>query len=140
MARTHARIKGRSGSKRPVNADLSFVQYSAKDVEKMIVEFGKEDKTPSVIGIILRDTYGIPSVKKLTGKSVTDILKENNLLHEIPEDLASLIKKAENLKKHLVNNKKDLHNRRGLSLIEAKIRRLGKYYKRTGRLPENWKY
>jgi small subunit ribosomal protein S15 len=27
-----------------------------------------------------------------------------------------------------------------LELIEAKIHRLSKYYKRTGKIPENWKY
>jgi small subunit ribosomal protein S15 len=29
---------------------------------------------------------------------------------------------------------------RSLELIEAKIHRLSKYYKRTGKIPGNWKY
>jgi small subunit ribosomal protein S15 len=38
------------------------------------------------------------------------------------------------------NNKKDLSNERGLHLIEAKIRRLVKYYKRNDVLPQDWLY
>jgi len=41
---------------------------------------------------------------------------------------------------HVKKNKKDLHNERGLRLIEANIRRLTKYYKREGVIPETWKY
>ncbi|HIE33746.1 MAG TPA: 30S ribosomal protein S15, partial [Candidatus Altiarchaeales archaeon] len=55
-------------------------------------------------------------------------------------DLENLIRKAVNLRKHLEQNKKDLHNRRALQLIESKIRRLTKYYKGAGKLPENWMY
>jgi small subunit ribosomal protein S15 len=140
MARIHARVKGKSGSKRPINADLSFVTLSAKEVEKKVIELGKEDKGPSMIGLILRDTYGVPSVKKLTGKSILQILKENKLNTEVPEDLSSLVEKANKLKKHLENNKKDLHNKRSLSLIESKIRRLTKYYMKKGVIPSNWRY
>ena len=50
------------------------------------------------------------------------------------------MKKAIALDDHLTNNTKDLHNRRGLQLVEAKVRRLVKYYKRTGVLPQNWNY
>ena len=44
------------------------------------------------------------------------------------------------MRKHLASNKKDLHNRRWLQLTENKIRRLAKYYRGTGRLPQNWQY
>ena len=37
-------------------------------------------------------------------------------------------------------NKKDYVAKRGLQLTESKIKRLTKYYKRVGKLPENWKY
>ncbi|HIQ50834.1 MAG TPA: 30S ribosomal protein S15, partial [Nautiliaceae bacterium] len=40
----------------------------------------------------------------------------------------------------LENHPKDLHSKRGLQLIESKIKRLVKYYKRKKVLPENWKY
>jgi small subunit ribosomal protein S15 len=44
------------------------------------------------------------------------------------------------MQEHLPKHRKDLHNRRSLELLEAKIRRLAKYYRREGRLPEDWTY
>jgi small subunit ribosomal protein S15 len=82
----------------------------------------------------------VPDVKAALGKKITKVLEEHDLLPEIPEDLSNLLDKRANLMKHLAENKRDLHNRRRLQLIEAKIRRLVKYYKREGRLPENWRY
>jgi len=139
MARIHARVKGKSGSTRPVKVDLSFVTLKKAEVEKLVIKLAKEDVKMSVIGITLRDTYGVPSVRAMTGKSISDILKKENLLTKVPEDLQNLIDRATRLKKHLGNNSRDTHNTRGLALIESKIRRLTKYYKNTGALPESWK-
>jgi small subunit ribosomal protein S15 len=140
MARTHARRKGQSGSKRPVNADLSFVTLKAKEIEKLVTEFAKEDKRPSEIGLILRDTYGVPSIKKITGKSISKILEESKVNFTIPEDLQALVTKASKLRKHLENNTRDTHNKRGLQLIESRIRRLSNYYKRNNKLSQTWRY
>jgi small subunit ribosomal protein S15 len=140
MARTHARKKGKSGSKRPVTPDFSFVTLKPKEVEQLVVDLAKEDKKPSQIGLILRDSYGIPNIKQFTGKSISKIMEEKKLSLTIPEDLQALITKATTLKKHLESNTRDIHNRRGLNLIEAKIRRLSNYYKKGGRIASNWKY
>ena len=140
MARTHARVKGKSGSSKPAVADLSFVTMSAKEIEAKIVEMAKKDMTSSKIGLELRDSFGVPSVKKVTGKSVSEILEKNNLLVKIPEDLTALVVKANALKKHLKTNTRDTHNKRGLILIESKIRRLTKYYKKTARISADWSY
>jgi small subunit ribosomal protein S15 len=37
-------------------------------------------------------------------------------------------------------NKKDLHNKRSMQMIEARIHKLSRYYRREGVLPKNWKY
>lgn len=141
MARMHARRRGKSGSKKPmVKEKPGWVTLSGKETEDIITKFVKEGKTLSVTGAILRDQYGIPDVKLVTGKSITKILKDNNIKSEIPDDLRDLIKKAVNLSKHLEVNSKDLSNKRGLALVEAKIRRLVRYYKRNNVLPDNWKY
>ena len=141
MARIHARTKGKSSSTKPVTPDLSFVTIKAKEVEKLIVKFAKEeDKPASEIGLILRDTYAVPSVKALCGKSISQILKENALEKTVPEDLQALVNKVQSLKKHLSNNSRDVHNRRSLLLTESKIRRLVKYYKKMERIPQNWRY
>ena len=106
----------------------------------MIVKLAKDGNSQSKIGSILRDQYGIPTVKDVTGKKIGHFLKKNKLESDLPEDIQNLIRKAINLRKHLEQHKKDKHNRRGLQLIESKVRRLAKYYKREGRLPSDWRY
>ena len=118
MARTHARVKGKSGSTRPVKTDLSFVTLKAKEVEDLVVKMAKDDVKPSKIGLVLRDSYGVPSIKKLTGKSVTKILSDSKLLTKVPEDLQALVTKLLALKKHLQNNPRDTHNKRGYILAK----------------------
>jgi small subunit ribosomal protein S15 len=141
MARMHRRKRGKSGSTKPVmKAKPVWVKYKKDDITKLVIDLANRGKTMSMIGLVLRDTYGIPSVKVITGKSIKTILEENELKPKLPEDLQNLIKKAVNLRKHLDNNKQDLHNKRNLQLIESKIRRLVKYYRRIGELPSNWMY
>ena len=110
------------------------------DFELDVKLFAKEDKTASQIGIILRDSYGIPDVRIILNKKISQILGENKLLEELPEDLKALIKKELLISKHLEINKKDMAAKRGLQLTESKIHRLSKYYKKVGKLPETWKY
>jgi len=141
MARRYSGKKGRSASKRPSSKTLpTWVRYKPKEVELLIVKLSKEDKTPSQIGLFLRDTYGIPDVKRLVGKNISTILKDHNLLSKIPEDLMALIKKAVAIKKHIDQNKQDMVAFRGLQLTESGIRRLVKYYKKMKKLPVDWKY
>jgi small subunit ribosomal protein S15 len=71
---------------------------------------------------------------------MSEILTENNLKSEMPEDLERLVKKAAGLQRHLKAHNSDHRNVRSLELVEAKIHRLSKYYKSTGRLPTSWKY
>ncbi len=140
MARIHAHRKGKSHSTRPVKPDLSWVDLSKEEIVGLIVKMGREGLSPSEIGLNLRDRYGIPLVKPILGKSITDILVENGIKNEVPEDLANLLKKAATLKQHLKQHPADRNNVRSLELIEAKIHRLSKYYKREGLLPMKWKY
>ncbi len=94
----------------------------------------------SSIGTILRDQYAIPLTKSITGKSISEILEAANLSPALPEDLSDLIKKAQSMAVHMEKNKKDLHNKRNMQIIEARIHKLSRYYKREGILPKNWKY
>ena len=140
MARMHSRKKGRAGSKKPYNRPLVWVRYKPKEIELLIVKLTKEGKTSSQIGMVLRDTYGVPDVRKIEGKKVSKILAERKLLPEIPEDLKALMRKNIIIKKHLEANHKDNFSKRGLGLTESKIRRLVKYYKNSGRLDKSWTY
>jgi len=141
MARIHARKRGKSGSKRPLGTmSPRWVRYKKNEIEKLVIKFAKEGHSSSEIGLILRDQFGIPLVKRATGKTITQIMKENNLYPEFPEDLFNLLKKAVNLREHLKKNKKDYTSKRGLELLESKIRRLGKYYVKKRVLPSDWRY
>ena len=141
MARMHSRKKGKSGSKHPIKKiNPEWVQYSKEEIKEAIIKMHKEGKPMSQIGIILRDQYGIPSVKALIGKSIKQILSEEGLLSKWPEDLMNLMKKAIKLRKHLEENKMDKHNKRALQLTESKIRRLVKYYKSIKVIEKTWYY
>jgi len=145
MARMYARRRGKSGSTRPISSSLretapEWVDMTAKEVEKKVVELYESGLSTSEIGILLRDNYGVPSVAEVTGKKVTAILKEQGIAGQLPEDLQNLMRRALRIRKHLGVNKHDVHNKRALQLAESKIRRLGKYYRKEHVLPEDWKY
>jgi len=44
------------------------------------------------------------------------------------------------LRAHLLKNKRDAHSKRGLELLESKVRRIAKYHIREGNIPKGWKY
>jgi small subunit ribosomal protein S15 len=112
----------------------------AKELEMLIVRMVKEGHNAAKIGLMLRDSYGIPDARPLLGKRISALLAEKNLVPEIPDDVLSLMKKAVLVRKHLAVNPKDEPAHRGLQLTEAKIKRLAKYYKSIGRLAVSWKY
>jgi len=141
MGRMHTHRHGKSHSIRPVIVRTpSWISLDSKQIEELVVKYAKDDLTSSQIGIKLRDQHAIPLVKSVTKKTVMQILEENKLKPEIPEDLNNIVKRAVGLQKHLKTNKKDFRNIRSLELIEAKVHRLSVYYKRTGQLAKNWKY
>lgn len=141
MAKMHSRKKGKSGSKKPtVKVVPEWVELSSQDVETLVVKMHKEGMQASLIGQKLRDQYGVPSVEVVTGKSIKKILKEQGLAPQYPDDLINLIKKAVNMRRHLKMHKGDVKNKVKLAHLESKIKRLVKYYRRTGDLPKDWKY
>ncbi len=136
----HSRDKGKSGSGTPTDKTVTSATLKPKEIEKIIVKLTKAGNSQSKIGLILRDSYGIPSTKKVMQKTIAKIQQEQKVLPELPENLTALIKKEIMIIKHLEENHKDKPARRGLQLTESKIRRLVKYYKKSGVLPQDWKY
>ena len=133
--------KGRSHPIRPVSKrPPAWCRYQPEEVEALVIKLTKEGYNPSMVGIILRDQYGIPLVKAITGKSITQIQRDAGLEPSIPVDLQSLLQRAERIRKHLERNRKDLYNKRSLQIVESRIRKLANYYLRKGVLPENWRY
>ena len=134
MGRLHTHNHGKSHSTRPVSLKKpSWISQSDKEIEELITKYGKDGLTPSQIGIKLRDQHSIPLVRPIINKGITQVLDENNLKTELPEDLANIVNKAVGLQKHLKVHKSDHRNVRSLELIEV-------YYKKIGRIPKNWKY
>lgn len=141
MGRLHTHNHGKSHSTRPLDLKKpSWVTQSPKEIEEMIVKYANDGLTSSQIGIKLRDQHAIPLVKPIINKGIMQVLDENKLNQELPEDLNNIVNKAVGLQKHLKSNKLDNRNRRALELIEAKVHRLSVYYKKIGKIPKNWKY
>jgi small subunit ribosomal protein S15 len=133
--------KGKSHSIRPVSRrPPSWCKYQPEEVESFIIKLAKEGHSMSSIGTILRDQYAIPLVKPIVGKSISEVLQGAGLAPTMPEDLTNLMKKAQSLAVHMDKNKKDLHNKRNMQIIEARIHKLSRYYKREGVIEKNWKY
>jgi small subunit ribosomal protein S15 len=129
------------GSKKlPYKVVPKWMEYKKEDVEKLVEKLAKERFTSAQIGMILRDQYGIPDTKAITRKTITEIIRKQGIVYDVPEDMMSLLKKAVNLRAHLGRSKRDKTSRYGLENLESRIRRLGKYYSRKGRLPKDWKY
>lgn len=141
MARMYARRRGTSSSVRPYRTEApEWSNTDATEIEKIIVDLRKDGMPTSQIGLVLRDRYAVPDIKLATGKRISEILREKGLESEIPEDLRNLMQKALGIRKHLAENKKDVHNVRQLQIAESKVRRLVKYYVKSGRMPEGWTY
>jgi small subunit ribosomal protein S15 len=141
LARIHSHRHGKSHQTRPTSKRAPvWLTYSADEVTAMIIKLAKEGVPPSAIGVRLRDDYGIPLVKPIIGKSVMQLLRENKLASAIPEDLQNMLDSARRVQSHLNAFKADRKNVRSLELIEAKIYRLSKYYKKIGVLPQDFKY
>jgi len=141
MARMHSRKKGKSRShKPPIRIVPRWFEMKKEDVEKLVIDLAKKGYSSSMIGTILRDQYGVSDVKTVVGKSITQIMKENNLYPEYPEDLLNLFKQAVNLYDHLMRHKRDKTSKKGFENLVSKIRRLIKYYKRRKVLPPYFEF
>eukprot|EP00010_Vexillifera_abyssalis_P007511 CAMPEP_0201548402 /NCGR_PEP_ID=MMETSP0173_2-20130828/4936_1 /ASSEMBLY_ACC=CAM_ASM_000268 /TAXON_ID=218659 /ORGANISM="Vexillifera sp., Strain DIVA3 564/2" /LENGTH=151 /DNA_ID=CAMNT_0047957775 /DNA_START=52 /DNA_END=507 /DNA_ORIENTATION=+ len=141
MGRMHSKGKGISQSSLPYRRRApSWLKVDNEEITAQICKLAKKGLTPSQIGVILRDSHGVGQVKYVTGTKLVRILKANGLAPSIPEDLYHLIKKAVAVRKHLEKNRADKDSKFRLILIESRIHRLARYYKRTKKLPPNWKY
>ena len=141
MSRIHSGRKGRSGSHRPYPATKpGWETLDAAEITEEAVKLAKTGQSAAQVGTALRDSFGVPSSRVITGKRLTELLASNGVKPDLPEDLQALLKRVVHLQRHLETHPKDLSNRRGLSLMESRIRRLARYYRQTKKLPPNWSY
>ncbi len=136
----HSRKRGRSRSHHPVGRPVArWIDYDADEIKMLVTKFLTSEKSQAETGIILRDTYGIPDVRSY-GIRIAKVARSLPDRPPVPEDLYNLMKKVVILHKHMDKNSKDKKGKHGMELLESKIRRLGKYYSRTGRIDKKWKY
>eukprot|EP00747_Dinoflagellata_sp_TGD_P117646 gnl/TRDRNA2_/TRDRNA2_172650_c0_seq11.p1 gnl/TRDRNA2_/TRDRNA2_172650_c0~~gnl/TRDRNA2_/TRDRNA2_172650_c0_seq11.p1 ORF type:complete len:152 (+),score=36.75 gnl/TRDRNA2_/TRDRNA2_172650_c0_seq11:80-535(+) len=141
MGRMYGKGKGMSSSAIPYRRRApTWLKMKTEDVCDHICKLAKKGLTPSQIGVTLRDSFGIPQVKNVTGNKILRILKTAGIAPELPEDMYCLIKKAVAIRKHLDKNRKDKDSKFRLILVESRIHRLARYYKRVKALPATWKY
>lgn len=120
--------------------ELETAAMDKEEVENIVVDLREDGKSTSEIGIILRDQYGVPDAKQALGKKISALLEEKDLNPPVPEDLQNVLDKAENIRSHLEDNPNDAFAKRGLARLEARIRKLGQYYKGSGKLSDDWSY
>ncbi len=137
----HSGRKGRSGSDRPFPLTKpSWPTLDAEEVVEQAVKLAKSGLSSAQVGIALRDTHGVSSVRAITGHRMTPMLAQQGIKPELPEDLTALLRRVVKLQHHLTEHPRDHSNRRGLSLLESRIRRLARYYRDRRALPEHWRY
>merc|ERR1712105_541906 len=75
-----------------------WMKLTSDDVKDQIFKLAKKGLTPSQIGVILRDSFGVAQVRFITGNKILRILKSKGLAPDLPEDMYFLIKKAVSIK------------------------------------------
>jgi len=141
MGRMYGKGKGISSSACPYRRRApAWLKMRPEEVSEHICKLAKKGLSPSQIGVTLRDSFGIPQVRTVTGSKILRILKSKQLAPTVPEDLHHLIKKAIAIRKHLEKNNKDKDSKFRLILNESRIHRLARYYRRVKALPASWKY
>ncbi|KAJ1291541.1 hypothetical protein BS78_02G323100 [Paspalum vaginatum] len=141
MGRMYGPGKGMSSSVLPyARSAPAWVNLSASELEETIVRAAKKGQLPSQIGALLRDGQGVPLVRGVTGGKILRVLRARGLAPEVPEDLYFLVKKAVAIRKHLDRNRTDVDAKFRLILVESRIHRLIRYYRRAKKIPAAWKY
>jgi len=102
----------------------TWVKMKEPELKKIIAEL-TEKHSPSKVGLILRDQYGIPTTK-VFGKKLKAYLKELGI--ETNEDLENAQKKVDNLKEHLKSNITDKSAKHKLQKAQSRLNITQKYF------------
>jgi len=102
----------------------TWIKMKEPELKKVIAELSKKN-SPSQIGLILRDQYGIPTTK-VFGKKLKAYLKELGI--ERNEDLENAEKKVDKMKEHLKNNITDRSAKHKLQHAQSRLNIIRKYF------------
>jgi len=103
----------------------TWLKYTKEEVEAIILKLSKKDLTSEKIGLVLRDQYGIPSVK-LYGIKIKDVLKEK---FKEPTNI-NLETRLNTIIEHFKKNKQDKKAERSLIITKAKLKKRIEYQKK----------
>jgi len=117
----------KTSTKEKTKRKTTWLKTNEKEIAAVIIKLAKQGLTSEKIGLTLRDQYGIPKAK-LNGKSISRILKENNMYRDA--DISNLEKKIEAIKKHLEKNRQDKRAKRALTILKARLSKIEEYRKR----------
>jgi ribosomal protein S15P/S13E len=115
-------VKAKEQLKKPV-----WLKYTEQEVKEIIIKLAEKDQnmTAEKIGLILRDSYGIPKAK-IYGIKISKVLKEAGKYTS--PDLVNLDKKTTKLQKHLEKNHGDKRTGRSLIITRAKLKLAKDYF------------
>ena len=103
----------------------AWVKLKESEVKKIIAELA-EKNSPSKIGLILRDQYGIPSTR-IFGKKLNTYLKEIGI--EVNEELQRAEEKVKKMRAHLKKNITDKKAKHKFQKAQSRLNVLKNYYK-----------
>jgi len=116
-----------------------YKKLSKEETEKLVLEMAKKGMSSAKIGLVLKKEYGVPKAKYVVGK-IEKLLVKNKMGKQMPEELSNMIDKAKKLRKHFEKNKKDMSAKRGILVVEAKIRKRAAYFRKKKMLSGDWEY
>ena len=90
----------------------SWVKMKPAEIEEIITELGQKGESPSKIGMILRDKYGVPKTKAF-GKRISQILDDKKIKYKTDKDMVQ--QNIDKLKTHAEKNKHDYTASRALT-------------------------
>ena len=105
-----------------------WLKYTEEEVREIILNLIKKqpELTTEKIGLILKDTYGIPKTK-IYGIKIGQVLKQENLYKN--PDLLNLEKKESSIQEHIKRNNQDKRSKRALGITKAKLKKTREYLK-----------
>ena len=100
-----------------------WLKYSENEVRSLILKLADKGVTAEKIGLILRDSYGIPTVR-LYKLKIKDILKEK---FQEPT-IINLEKKVQKVENHHIKHKQDKKAARYVIISKAKLMKRRDYH------------
>ncbi len=113
-------IKTKTELKKP-----TWLKYTKEEVVAIVKKLAEKDITSEKIGLILRDQYGIPSVR-LYGIKMKEAMEDK---FQEPTTL-NLDKKLKKIIYHFKKNKQDKKSERALVITKAKLKKRTDYIKK----------